>query len=86
MASLNHHQAIAEFTRNMKKQLSGNLKAIRLFGSVARGTETPESDIDLLVLVNRDDKATREIIMDITVEINLDFDVVIAPVIMSNEH
>lgn len=56
-----------------------------MFGSVARGTATPESDIDILVLVKREDSAVRKAIIEAAVEINLKHDVVVSPVIMSAE-
>ncbi|WP_148265323.1 nucleotidyltransferase domain-containing protein [Desulfosporosinus orientis] len=36
--------------------LSKKVKDIRLFGSVAKGTDTTESDIDILILVESDDR------------------------------
>ncbi|MGB9860278.1 MAG: nucleotidyltransferase domain-containing protein, partial [Moorellaceae bacterium] len=44
-----------------------------------------ESDIDILVLVQREDRATRQAIIGAAVGINLKHDVVISPVIMSAE-
>ncbi|WP_422392969.1 nucleotidyltransferase domain-containing protein [Neomoorella humiferrea] len=44
-------KAIKDFCELLKQQLGKKLLATRLFGSVARGTATPESDIDILVVV-----------------------------------
>lgn len=79
-------QAINKFSRNIRDRLPSNIRDVRLFGSVAKGTDTLESDIDILVLVERDDRATSDIIMDIAVDINLDYDVVISPIIMTDSH
>lgn len=79
-------QAIEEFSRNIKKRLTSNVKDIRLFGSVAKGADTPDSDIDILILVERDDRVTNDIIMDIVVDVNLNYDVVIIPIIMTGSH
>lgn len=76
-------KAIKEFCEFLRRELGANLLEIRLFGSVARGTATPESDIDILVLVRREDSAAREAIIEAAVEINLKHDVVVSPVIMS---
>ncbi|WP_025775137.1 hypothetical protein MTCOM_15520 [Moorella thermoacetica] len=76
-------KAIKEFCELLKQQLGGKLLATRLFGSVARGTATPESDIDILVVVKNEDKLTREIVIEAAVDINLKYDVVISPIIMS---
>ena len=78
-------RAIKEFYELLRGELGENLLEMRLFGSVARGTATPESDIDILVLVQKEDRATREAIIGATVEINLKHDVVVSPVIMSAE-
>lgn len=77
--------AIKEFCELVKRELGANLLGIRLFGSVARGTATPDSDIDVLVLVQREDSAAREAVIKAAVDINLKHDVVMSPVIMSFE-
>lgn len=41
---------------SLKGVYGSKLKAVILYGSVARGTATPESDIDLIVLVDADTK------------------------------
>ena len=86
MSNRTQEQAIKLFCKSIKEKLPFNIKGIRLFGSVARGTDTPESDIDILVLVEKDDKATSDAIMDITVDINLEYDVLITPIIITGSH
>lgn len=78
-------KAIKEFCELVRQELGANLLGLRLFGSVARGTATPESDIDVLVLVQREDSAAREAVIKVAVDINLKHDVVMSPVIMSFE-
>jgi len=41
--------------------LAGTIIDLRLFGSVAKGTDTQELDIDILVLVENDDRITIDI-------------------------
>jgi len=77
------NKAIKEFCQLLKQHLGDKLLATRLFGSVARGTATPESDIDILVVVENEDRRTRETIIEVTVDVNLKHDVVISPIIMS---
>ncbi|GAB6173681.1 nucleotidyltransferase domain-containing protein [Paradesulfitobacterium aromaticivorans] len=79
-------KAIEEFSRTIKRKLASNIKDVRLFGSVARGNGTPESDIDILVLVEKEDKLTDDTIMDSAVDVNLNYDVVISPIIMTVSH
>ncbi|HHV62472.1 MAG TPA: nucleotidyltransferase domain-containing protein [Firmicutes bacterium] len=78
--------AINEFCRLLRERLGRNLVDIRLFGSVARGTFTAESDIDILVVLHDEDRLSRETVIEAAVDINLEYDVVISPVIMSMRH
>lgn len=47
-----------ELSDSLAKVYGNKLKAVILYGSVARGTATPESDIDIMVLV---DSSTEEL-------------------------
>lgn len=78
--------AINEFCRLLRERLGRNLVDIRLFGSVARGTFTAESDIDILVVLHDEDRLSRETVIEAAVDINLEYNVVISPVIMSMRH
>ena len=54
-----------------------------LFGSKARGTDDPESDIDLLVLTSRElDRCERNALIDALFDIELENDVVISPIVL----
>lgn len=58
-----------------------NLKNIILYGSYARGDYNNESDIDVMVLVDMDDiklKRYTDRIIDLEVELNLKYDVVLS--------
>jgi predicted nucleotidyltransferase len=83
IASPRTDKSVKEFSDLLKQQLGKKLLATRLFGSVARGTATAESDIDILVVVEKEEKLTREIVIEAVVDINLKYDVVISPIIMS---
>jgi uncharacterized protein len=55
-----------------------------LFGSKARGSDDPESDIDLLVLTTRElSWSERAALMDSLYPIQLEHDVVISPLVVS---
>lgn len=71
--------------RNLKKELSRrfNLIDFRIFGSKARGESTPESDIDVLIELDKVTPATESQIDDIIFEINLENDTLISVVIFS---
>lgn len=71
-----------EFAKTIK---SDDIKLIMLFGSVARGEDNEESDIDILIVSpNADD--LRYKINRIAVDIILEKDEVISPHLMTEEH
>ncbi|MHB1653438.1 MAG: nucleotidyltransferase domain-containing protein [Desulfitobacteriaceae bacterium] len=78
--------AIKKFAELLHEELTNNLISIRLYGSVARGNATTESDIDILVVVHEEDDMTKEKVWDIAVEVNLEYDVVISTIVMSQRH
>jgi predicted nucleotidyltransferase len=45
-----YKQLLAEYTALLKQHFGGKLYSICLFGSVARGCASAESDIDVLVV------------------------------------
>ena len=65
----------------LRRALPANVVDVRLFGSEARGDATPESDIDVLVVVQPDtDRVPLEDrVIDIAFDVNLDFAVYISP-------
>jgi len=74
-----------DFVNEVKMIYLDNLQAIILFGSVARGTATEESDLDIAILVNSDDKSMYDQLLDVVVRIDLDNDVVISTTIIEKE-
>ncbi len=58
-----------EFARKVRTKLKDHLKKVVLFGSRARGDYSNDSDYDILVIVDRNDRAVRDIILDACVEI-----------------
>jgi predicted nucleotidyltransferase len=77
----NRQLALTEFVKRLRHHLSGNVVDVRLFGSEARGEATPESDIDVLVVVQPDGQrvAFEDRIIDLAFDVNLDFGVYISP-------
>ena len=45
-------KALALMSKDMRKIYGDNLSEIVLYGSYARGTETPESDVDIVLFLN----------------------------------
>jgi predicted nucleotidyltransferase len=50
-------RALREFVAQLQDRLNGGLLSVTLFGSRARGLGGPDSDLDVLVVVERDDLA-----------------------------
>lgn len=76
---------IKEILKKVDTKMTGifrdNLKKVIIYGSCARNENTPESDIDIMVLVNDDEQKIREyedLITDIMVDLSLEYDVVIS--------
>ena len=55
-------KAINEFIKRATQSCGNQIQSITLFGSVARGTDRPDSDIDLLVVDREDFRLRRELI------------------------
>jgi predicted nucleotidyltransferase len=93
--SLGHHpcpfvtptdaRALEAFADRVRTALGDRLLELRLFGSKARGDSTPESDIDILVIVSGDSERWRlaMAVTDIAFSVNLEHDVFISPVVVS---
>ncbi len=64
--------AVKEFEERILAELPNQVKGIILFGSKARGDAHPDSDIDLLVVVDRGTPEVSEAISDITADILLE--------------
>jgi predicted nucleotidyltransferase len=83
----NRKPALAEFVKRLREALPANVLDVRLFGSEARGEATPESDLDVLVVVQPDHQrdALEDRIIDIAFDVNLPFDVFISPLVVTPE-
>src|SRR5438876_12126834 len=77
--------ATGEFVRRLRRDLPANIIDVRLFGSEARGDATPESDIDVLVVVEPDDQraALETRIVDIAFDVNIERNVFISPMVIT---
>jgi len=79
-------EAIKEFVDRLKDRIPSKMVNLYLFGSVAKGTAKPESDVDILV-VYRD--ASSDLILDVVCEIAFDIALergtLIQPILMSTD-
>ena len=81
----NRTRATEEFVRRLRRDLPEHIVDLRLFGSETRGQATPESDIDVLVVVQPDDQrvALETRVVDIAFDVNLGFNVFISPAVVT---
>lgn len=74
-------RAIEHFTRRLREALGTELLAVKLFGSHVRGEASPESDVDLFVLVKERTWRLEALISDTAFETNLTFELFVAPTV-----
>jgi predicted nucleotidyltransferase len=66
------------FADDVKRSFGGSVRKVILFGSVARGDYRPDSDIDILVVVNGDPWEAQKRLLDIVLEYLLKYGVYIS--------
>ena len=71
------------FKKNLQLLLADNLLSIHLFGSRARGEGTAESDLDVLLVLRKKDRALCRQIIAEALEIDLAYGVNLSPTILS---
>lgn len=77
-----------DMTSSFKRQLEEGgvpFSKILLFGSRARGDAAPESDVDILVVVNRCDPTIRKSIARAAWQVGFDAGAVLAPIVVTQE-
>lgn len=82
-------RVLSQYVDEVIKIYGSHLRKIVLYGSYARGDETRDSDIDILILVNLDDQAIKkysDVLSDLTFDINMDNDVMIMPIVKNEAH
>lgn len=82
-------QLIQQYVSNIHDIYGSHLRQIILYGSYARGDFRPDSDIDIMILLDLSDidiKKYRHQLSDMTFDFNMDYDVDIKPIAKSEEH
>jgi len=78
-------QALARFKCALQSLLGDNLLSLRLFGSRVRGEGTEESDLDVLVVLQKKDRAVCRRIIEESLEVDLAYSTNLGPTILSAE-
>ncbi len=60
---------VQEFAERVRRALGSHLKELVLFGSRARGDARPDSDYDVLVVVDERSSALRNRLLDVEVDL-----------------
>lgn len=76
-------EAVAALKKRLQKRVKDHFVKIILFGSRARGEGDTHSDLDLLVLLRREDHPTRKKIYNMAAEISFDYGIDISPFVIS---
>jgi len=74
---------LARFKGALQTLLGDDLLSLRIFGSRARGEGTDESDLDVLVLIKRKDRALCRRIVEESLEVDLAYGTNLAPTILT---
>lgn len=79
----NDRRAIRKFREMVQQALQQNFLEMKLFGSKLHGTDVPDSDIDLLIVLKEITQEIKIQIIDIAFEVNLEHDVYISPRVLT---
>jgi len=81
----NERLAVSRFVELLRRYYPERVQQTILFGSKARGDSRPWSDIDILIVVDRDDWRLSHAISDLAADVSLEYDVQIGPRIIGRE-
>lgn len=77
--------AVEAFLKALKAHFPGQIVRVVLFGSKARGDSQLESDIDVLIIVQREDWQLSNAISTLAARISLEYDTLLGPVVIGGE-
>ncbi len=81
----NDRKALDMFKERIASELNGSVTELVLFGSKAKNTDTRDSDLDVLVVVNERSIELEERIIDIAFEVNMRYDLYLSPRVIDAE-
>lgn len=83
--ALPDQQALREFVAYLEKSFPDQIEYIALFGSKARGDSHQDSDIDVLVILSREDRELRREILKQAARFSLEYEVLLSPRVVGSE-
>ena len=78
-----HREAFEEFAEKAKDELGDSLEKLVLYGSVARGEEREDSDVDVFAVVESEDFKNE--LRDLAFETGLEYEVSFSPIVKSRD-
>ena len=81
----NERYAVECFREAVRKNIGESVISVSVFGSKVRGDYSEASDIDILVVVKERSMAVMDQIAEITSELNIEYNLSIAPVVFSEQ-
>jgi predicted nucleotidyltransferase len=83
--SLNEEKALLAFDQILAEKYGDTIRQVSLFGSKARGDDDVDSDIDILVIIDRDDRVIRREIIDIASDLSVEYDLLLSPRVIGEQ-
>lgn len=80
-----YSEVMQRLTQGLSDIFTANLNSVILYGSVARGTETEESDVDIAVIVKPYTKDMHNRMTDLVVDLELEYDKVLSVLLIDYE-
>jgi len=81
--SQSEQRALQTFVRKLNQAYPRQIHQVMLFGSKARGDSDVDSDVDVLIIINQDDRSIRREIIDIASDLSLEHDILLSPRVIS---
>ena len=79
---------LKKYVDEVKKIYGSHLQKIILYGSYARGDYTPDSDVDIMILVDMNESEIRDLrdkLCDVTFDLSFDHDILIMPIVQNTD-
>lgn len=82
----NFEEVLEKMSVGFQKIFGTVLNQIILYGSVARGTQNKESDVDIAVIVRKYTKDMHNEMIDLTVELELEYDKILSVILVDYDN